>query len=385
MRIVHLCLSCFYIDDFNYQENVVPRFHKRAGHEVHIIASTEIYDEGRRLTYRAPGAYLSSDGIPVERVAYVKWLPLALAKKLRIHSGIYRRLATLRPDVILFHGLCGFELLTAARYKRDHPEVRLFADSHEDGNNSARTWISKHVLHGLYYGTIARRAVRWIEKVFCVSLETVDFVRSSYRIPRGKLEYLPLGGEVWPEAEYRQIRSQVRTQHSFRDNEIIIVQGGKMGRRKRLIESLQVFRKVAPEKCRLVLMGSIDEDIRAEAEALLKDAGFICFLGWKTGAEVTRLLCAADIYLQPGTQSALLQNAICARCAIIAADVPSHKPFHRNNGWLVKSPEELELILRQIEAGTAEIPSMQAASAMVAAELLDYARISKRIVGHEDL
>lgn len=381
MRIVHLCLSCFYIDDFNYQENVVPRFHKRAGHEVHIIASTEIYDEARRLTYRAPGAYLSSDGIPVERFAYVKWLPLSLAKKLRIHSGIYHRLATLRPDVILFHGLCGFELLTAVRYKRDHPEVRLFADSHEDSNNSARTWISKHVLHGLYYKAIARHAVRWIEKVFCVSLETIEFVHSTYRIPRGKLEYLPLGGEVWPEAEYQRIRSEVRAQHGFRDNEIIIVQGGKMGRRKRLIESLQIFRKMAPAKCRLVLMGSIDEDIRPEAEALLKDADSICFLGWKSGTEVAHLLCAADIYLQPGSQSALLQNAICARCAIIAADVPSHKPFQRDNGWLINSSEELELIFRQIEAGAADIPSMQAASGTLAAELLDYARISERIVG----
>jgi 1,2-diacylglycerol 3-alpha-glucosyltransferase len=381
MRIAHLCLSCFYIDDFNYQENVIPRYNKRSGNEVYIIASTEVYDAERRLSYLSAGKYVSSDGIRVERMPYVGWLPLALAKKTRIHPGIYRKLEEFGPDVILFHGLCGFELLTVARYKRNHPQVRLFADSHEDGNNSARTWFSKHVLHRLYYGMIARRAAREIERIFCVSLETIDFVRSTYRIPEVKLEYLPLGGEVLEDPEFRRVRTDVRARHGFRDDEIIVVQGGKMGRRKKLLETLKVFRKVDPVRCRLVLVGAIDDSIRAEVDALMKGVARVEFLGWKSGAEVTKLLCGADVYLQPGTQSALLQNAICARCAIIAADVPSHKPFLRGNGWLVDSTEALEGAIRQLDSGTTDLAAMRAASAAVAADLLDYARISERAIG----
>lgn len=381
MRIAHLCLSCFYIDDFNYQENVIPRYNKKSGNEVCIIASTEVYDAERRLNYCKAGAYVSSDGIRVERVPYVVWLPLVLAKKARIHPGIYRKLEEFEPDVILFHGLCGFELLTVARYKRSHPHVRLFADSHEDSNNSARTWFSKHFLHRLYYGTIARRAAREIERIFCVSVETIDFVRSTYRIPEAKLEYLPLGGEVLDEAEFRHVREAVRAQYGFRDDEIIVVQGGKMGRRKKLLETLKIFRAVGPVRCRLVLVGAIDANIRPEVNALLKDAGRVEFLGWKSGAEVTRLLCGADVYLQPGTQSALLQNAICARCAIIAADVPSHKPFLKGNGWLVDSTAALEGAIRQLDSGTKDLASMRAASAAVAADLLDYSRISERAIG----
>ena len=56
-----------------------------------------------------------------------------------MHSGVYEQLREKQPDVILFHGLCGWELHAAARYKRENPSVRLYVDSHEDENNSART------------------------------------------------------------------------------------------------------------------------------------------------------------------------------------------------------------------------------------------------------
>ena len=41
MRILHLCLSCFYIDGYNYQENILPRINHEDGHDVRILASTE--------------------------------------------------------------------------------------------------------------------------------------------------------------------------------------------------------------------------------------------------------------------------------------------------------------------------------------------------------
>jgi 1,2-diacylglycerol 3-alpha-glucosyltransferase len=44
MKIVHLCLSAFYVEGFGYQENVIPRYNRKDGHEVVIIAS--------RFTYR---------------------------------------------------------------------------------------------------------------------------------------------------------------------------------------------------------------------------------------------------------------------------------------------------------------------------------------------
>jgi hypothetical protein len=49
MKIVHMCLSCFYIDGYFYQENEIIRQNVDDGHDVVVIASTESYDVSLRL------------------------------------------------------------------------------------------------------------------------------------------------------------------------------------------------------------------------------------------------------------------------------------------------------------------------------------------------
>ena len=37
MKIIHCCLAAFYIDNFSYQENILPKIHKLQGNDVFII------------------------------------------------------------------------------------------------------------------------------------------------------------------------------------------------------------------------------------------------------------------------------------------------------------------------------------------------------------
>lgn len=68
MRILHLCLACFYIDGYNYQENILPRIDRENGNEVLVIASTETYVNNSELGYVEPGEYTTFDGIHVIRI-----------------------------------------------------------------------------------------------------------------------------------------------------------------------------------------------------------------------------------------------------------------------------------------------------------------------------
>ena len=68
MKICHMCLSCFYIDGYSYQENELVRQNVLDGHEVFVIASTETYAEDRTLSYIRPGDYEGGEGAPVCRV-----------------------------------------------------------------------------------------------------------------------------------------------------------------------------------------------------------------------------------------------------------------------------------------------------------------------------
>jgi len=378
VRIAHLCLSCFFVDGRSYQENELVKQHVRDGHDVIVIASTETHSSEGKLTYTEAQEYLGEEGARVVRLRYHPGIPHTLSRKLRVHSGVRQLLEDFRPDVILFHGACGWELLTAARYAREHPSTRLYVDSHEDWNNSARTFISRVILHRLYYRAILRRALPKVRRILCVSTESVEFVRDLYGVPPSMLEFYPLGGHPIADDEYWRRRRGVRRSYDISDDAILFVQSGKQTRRKKLIEGLQAFSRTQDARFRLLIVGSIYEEIREEAERLIEADCRVRYVGWKTADELTDLLCAADVYLQPGTQSVTMQHSLCARCAIILDDVPAHAVYHKNNGWLVKDNQSLVAAMH--EAGSADLRSMQERSYQIACELLDYSLLAERVL-----
>ena len=75
MKILHCCLAAFYIDNYGYQENILPKIHTLQGNEVKIIASTETYQKNNVLGYVRPSNYINENQIPVVRLPYIKWLP----------------------------------------------------------------------------------------------------------------------------------------------------------------------------------------------------------------------------------------------------------------------------------------------------------------------
>lgn len=380
MKVVHVCLSCFYVDGYAYQENELVRQHVEGGHDVTVITSTENFGLDRRLTYVAPSSYFGLDGAPVIRLPYRRWLPQKVMRKLRMHPGVLGLLQEIKPEVILFHGLCGWELHAVARYKKLNPGVRLFVDSHEDQNNSARGFVSRNFLHKLYYAGIVRRCRRYFDKILCVSLETMDFVHRVYGVPKAELEFYPLGGRVFDDAEYRERRARGRAQAGVREGQILMLQSGKMGHRKKVLESLRVFIDTLGSHLRFVLSGSLDEQLRGEAEALIESDSRIQFLGWKAADELNDLLCGADVYVQPGTQSATMQMALCARCPVILDDVPSHVPFVEGNGWRLRDTADLAKAFREVAEAPGALSGMADRSVEIASRLLDYRMLAQRLL-----
>jgi glycosyltransferase involved in cell wall biosynthesis len=379
MKIIHLCLSNFYIDGFAYQENELVAQNVADGHDVLVIASTETFGSDRRLTYLEPGNYLGTDGAMVVRLSYRKWLPHFLMRKLRVHPGVYSLLEREKPDVILFHSLCGWELITAAKYKKAHPYTRFYVDSHEDFNNSARSFVSKFLLHYSYYRTIAKLCLNAIDKILCISVDTINFVHDFYGVPSSKIEFYPLGGIVFDDACYAETRQVTRKKYEISDDQILFVQSGKLDRTKKLLESLRCFSAASDSRFRFLIAGHLQDDIHAEVETLINQDARIHFLGWKKPEELRHLLCAADIYLQPGTQSATMQMSLCCRCAVILDDVPSHEPFIDGNGWLIGTKLSLAQAFN-IVCETADcLPQMSARSAEIALKLLDYKSLAARL------
>lgn len=380
MKIAHLCLSCFYIDGRTYQENELIREHVLQGHDVQVIASTENLNADGKLTYEAPSSYIGAEGAKVTRLPYSKIFPQKLSRKLRIHPGVFKALESFSPDAILFHGLCGWEILTAAKYKRAYPDTILYADSHEDWNNSARSFLSREILHKRFYGPVLRRAQRDIEKLLCISLETIDFVEEVYKIPRSRLEFFPLAGHPLSSEAYGKLRSEQRSILKVNNKHIIFVQSGKLTRRKKLLETLQAFSIVDDPRFRLYIAGVLTDDIRSQAEKMIAADDRIKFVGWQSPEQLTAFLAAADIYLQPGTQSVTMQNSLCAHCAVILDDVKSHSIYMRGNGWLLNSEFSLKQAFTQVSECSNALSKMGGASYEIAREMLDYKVLAQRVL-----
>lgn len=380
MRIVHVCLSCFYIDGFAYQENQLVAQNVKDGHDVLVIASTETYSITNELTYIAPGEYLGLDGANVIRLPYSRLFPAYLSRKLRVNKGLYKELDRFKPDVVFFHGICGWELITASHYKKNNPDIHFFADTHTDFNNSAKGFVSRFFLHFVFYRTIARIALKQAAKVFCVSVDTLNFAKNFYGISQNKLEFYPLGGEILSPEEYGIARAKVRAELKLTQEHRVFVQTGKMGVQKKLINSLKSFVRLKDESCRFVIVGSLYDDIKDEALRIISSDQRIIYLGWRSSSELQDILCAADVYVQPGTQSATMQMSICCGCVVVLDNIESHYPYIKNNGWLIKDDKELfEVFSNVSNASRDDLCSMQQNSRDLALQMLDYRVLAKRI------
>lgn len=380
MKIMHLCLSCFYIDDRAYQENELIEEHAKQGHEVLVVASTQVHDEEGRAAFTEPGLYYNENGVEVIRLPYHPLIPKALAKSLRVHKGVYQILEGYSPDVILFHGMCGWELVTVTRYKKSNPKVKLYVDNHTDFVNSAQGFVSKWGLHFLYYRTLVHKCLPYIEKILCVSKLTEKFANEFYGIPNEKLEFYPLGGHPTPDNEYKMIRCTTRKNLELTDKTTAFIQSGKQSTQKKILETLEAFVRNKNAQFRLFIVGVLVDDIRDKAQKLIDSDNRIHFLGWKKPGELKELLCASDVYLQPGSQSSTMQTSLCCYCVPVLADIEGHEIYTKNNGWLVRSMTDIEDVLEKISSGVVDLEAMKRESKKLAKNKLDYAVLAKRIL-----
>ncbi|WP_027364663.1 glycosyltransferase family 4 protein [Desulfotruncus alcoholivorax] len=381
MNIVHIDFTGPYTDDTSYQENILPWYNVLDGYKTTIIVTMQRWENGiiKNIPLYEPIDYVLQNGVKVIRMPFKRVFNRYVNQKIRAVNGLYELLEELKPDVIMFHGIQTWELITVARYKREHPEVKLYVDSHSDFNNSARGFVSKHILHRMFYKRIVNMALPQIDKLFYVSVECGDFMRELYKIPKEVMEFYPLGGIIFSEEERQAKRQEIRKSLRLTDNNILFVHSGKMDKKKRTYDILKAFLQVKSDKIRLVLVGSMTEDVKEEVEPLIETDPRISFVGWKTADELLKYLCAADVYVQPGGQSATMQNAICCGCAVMLYPHKSHEPYLQGNGYYIKSIEDMKRVFKEIADNPSKLKTMSSNSMKIARELLDYKKLAARL------
>lgn len=377
MRIVHVCLASHYTEGMNYQDNILPDVNSQDEHEVLIISDTQKYIDGKLVDTNEEEKNLKHN-LKLIRINFDKIFTKFISEKIRKVKKLYSILENFKPDVILFHGMCAYELLTVSKYKKNHPSIKLYADSHEDFINSARTFFSKNVLHRLFYKRIALKCLQYIDKVLYISEETRIFLHDFYEIPSEKLEFFPLGGFIIEEEEKKEIREKVRKELKVSEEDLILIHSGKLDKLKKTKELLEAFFKLNSNNIYLIIIGNIPDDNR-NLYNLIKEDKRVKYLGWKSGDDLLEYICASDVYMQPGSQSSTSLTAVCCGLPILLYPSISYRKMFDTNVFWAKDKSEIKETLEKIVENPNILGDMSKRSYEVAKNILDYKKLSARL------
>lgn len=310
MKIMHICLANFYIDNYTYQENILPRMHKSLGHEVMILASTETFIDGVNLGYLAPSEYSNNDGIPVHRIPYTKFLPQKIVHKLRIYPDVYKELSEYNPDMVFLHDVQFLSMRQIVRYAKQHPELKIVADGHADFSNSARTFLSRYLLHGLVYRYTAQQINKYAKQFYGTLPARVEFFKNVYHIPANKVEFLPMGvdDDLAERMNDKIILSDLRAKHSIKQNDFLIVTGGKIDLAKtQTLLLMQAVNNIDLPNVKLLIFGSVSDQIRDRFDENCSKK--VKYVGWANENEAYQYFLASDLIIFPGRHSVYWEQA----------------------------------------------------------------------------
>ncbi|MDL2227876.1 glycosyltransferase [Bacteroidales bacterium OttesenSCG-928-K03] len=312
MKILHCCLANFYIDNYAYQENILPRMHKLQGHDVAILASTETYINNTQLGYIQSSAYTTEDDIPITRLPYVSWLPHILSRKMRIYSGIKNYVEAFAPDIIFLHDAQFVSIHNIVSYVKKHPQVKVFVDSHTDYVNSATSWLSMNILHKVIYRWCIKQIEPYTIKFYGTLPLRNIFLVDVYNIPEEKVELLPLGVDLTniDLSKKNEIKKRIREELGFEQDDFVIITGGKIDLLKNIHLLLDAVSKIKMKKIKLILFGSINSSIEPQINQYLLTENRIRYLGWLDSSITSHYLLASDIAIYPGTHSVLWEQTV---------------------------------------------------------------------------
>lgn len=309
MKVVHLCLGAFFPDNYSYQENLLPKYHKKMGYDVEVIASQETFDENGNTSYmQTVGSYQNENDIKVTRLKYSS--PEKLSHKLKSYVGVYNAVEESTPDVIFMHNCQFLSVFDVIRYLKKHPDVKLFVDNHVDFSNSAKNFLSKNILHGIIWKICAKSINKYAEKFYGVLPARVDFLVDVYGLPKEKCELLVMGAddELIVEETLEKQREAKRKEYNV-ENKTVIMTGGKIDRNKpQTVSLMKAVNSLENENIKLLVFGSVVPELKKEFEAQLSDK--VEYIGWKKSSDLYSELSVADIVAFPGLHSVLWEQTI---------------------------------------------------------------------------
>lgn len=312
MKIVHIAPNAPYNDYWGYQDNLLPKYQKKLGHDVTIIITNTMHKDGK-IVRTDCSDYVLNDGVRVIRREYKQY---HLTKLTRVFSDldVLPLLNELRPDFIFYHGLISYTIKDVVKYVKKNPRCKIVEDNHMDYNigNQART--IKEKLIRLWRRWLNKTTVPYVEKIYGVTPWRKVYAEEYFGIPVAKTDVLIMGAddEKVNLEKKDETRRQIRDRYHVSDNDFLIVTGGKIDKKK----GIDVLAEACAEfnqKVKLLVFGSISNDVKEKMKKLISENDNIICIGWIDSDRVYDYFFAADLVFFPGQHSVLWEQACASK------------------------------------------------------------------------
>ena len=313
MKIVHIA-DC-YIDGWGYQENLLPQYQKRAGHDVVVVADNDhlkyLNNSTLAQTILNRGMEYENDGIKVYKIREY----LTTSSTSLICRGLYKLLEKEIPDIIFHHNLNTSTLLVAARYKRKNPQVKLYVDNHADWINESKNKLWHKVFYDNLIPWTVRRLGDNVNYYLGVSPLRCQYLNKVFQVPEHKIKFLPIGCDTDGAEQVTESREELRKHYQIKSDAFVVVSGGKLDRSKGTLELLEACKSIKGtiSNLQLVLFGKIDDEVKQ----IVNGKEWIMMEGWCDRKKTLSLLKMSDVACWPWLHTTLIEDSVATGIPLV--------------------------------------------------------------------
>lgn len=386
MKIVHICLAGGYTEGLNYQENIITKYQALDGHEVSVITTDHCYTEGVWGICRTKSDYKNGYGVHVIRLPFAYPLPYNINRQIGRFKKTAETLEKLQPEIIFVHNIQFQDIRRIVSYKKKHPQVKVYVDNHSDFSNSARNWFTRNTLYRFWWKPCAKRIEPFAEVFFGVMPSRVDFLKNIYGIAPSKTELLVMGAddECVAHAEEPEVQKVVRQKFGIGQEDFLIVTGGKIDAFKtQTLLLAEAVQEIPAEKLKLLIFGSVEEDLREKLLALC-DGKKVQYIGWAKGEQSYEYFAAADLAAFPGRHSVYWEQAAAQGIPMLCKywDGTTHVDMGGNAEFLMEdSVKEIKEKLTELLDNPSKYRKMKEVAESDKRKEFSYKIISRKAVG----
>lgn len=322
MKIIHISQN--YIDGWGYQENLLPLYQKKAGHDVVVISDYAHlkYTQDNELINKilAKGNMYEYDEVKIYRI---KTFFNASSTSLFCY-GLYKILKQEQPDIIFHHNVNLSTLPIATRYKRHHPHVKLYVDNHVDWINESKNKLWHVIFYDTLIPWIVKRIGKDVNYYIGVSPLRCQYLNKVFKVPTQKVRFLPIGCDTIGAERVIENNEELKQKYHIGKDEFVIASGGKLNKTKGTIALIDACKDLYDNgiKLRLVLFGKIEDEILQVAT----NKSWITLLGWCNRNITLSLLKMADAACWPWLHTTLIEDSVAVGTPLIVklSDNVSH-------------------------------------------------------------